>query len=346
MGGQPIAACPPTISVSAVVCCWTEERLGDIRDAVASLRHQTLPPREIIVVVDNNRALYSRLADEMRGVAEVISHEGPRGLSAARNAAAAVASSDLIAFLDDDAVAAPDWLERLIPIFEDPRVVAAGGVAVLQWTERGRPWWLPPELEWSVGGSLYPLPARSVDVRNPHGHNMVVRREVFSALGGFSRDFGAMGMKPGPGEEAEFCLRAATFVNGARVVLNPRARVSHKVGREKLHPMAIWGRWWNEGYYKAALLRQLGWGSEPRVALQSIGVRRMGCPSQMSLNVERRYLSSLLTNALAYRIRRLCFRSLLETVSVLSCIIAVIAGFIVGLVGPAVLRLRHTGRFL
>jgi GT2 family glycosyltransferase len=318
-----------TLTVSAVVCCWTEDRLGDIRDAVASLRNQNLPPREIIVVVDNNRALYSRLVNEVHGVAEVILHEGPRGLSAARNTGAMMATSDLVAFLDDDAVADPDWLEHLVPFFEDSRVVAAGGVAVLDWGGSARPWWLPPELEWTIGGSLHPLPAGPADVRNPHGHNMVVRRDVFSALGGFSRSFGAMRMKPGPGEEAEFCLRATTLVSGARVVLEPRARVSHRVGREKLYPMAVVGRWWNEGCYKAALCRQVEGGSLTNVILQP-GGSCVGCSLSACLDVERQYLRDLLTHALFPRLFRPRLRSLAEIVSIVSCVVTVAAGYIAG----------------
>jgi GT2 family glycosyltransferase len=319
-----------TVTVSAVVCCWTEDRLGDIRNAVASLRDQTLPPREIIVVVDNNRALYSGLVDEMRDVAQVILHEGSRGLSAARNTGAMVATSDLVAFLDDDAIAAPDWLEHLVPIFEDLRVVAAGGVAVLDWGESARPWWLPPELEWTVGGSLHPLPAGPVDVRNPHGHNMVVRRDVFSAVGGFSRSFGAMGMRPGPGEEAELCLRAMTLVRGARVVLNPWARVSHRVGREKLHPMAVARRWWSEGWYKAALQGQIERMSATNGGAQRVETSHASYSSSVCLIVERQYLRGLLTHALISRFIRPHLRSFVEVVGIVSCVITVLAGYIEG----------------
>lgn len=321
-----------TLTVSAVVCCWTRDRLRDIRDAVTSLRKQTLAPQEIIVVVDNESSLYSRLVVEMGGIAEVVLHTGPRGLSGARTTGAMVARSDLVAFLDDDAEAAPDWLEHLVPLFEDARVVAAGGLAVLDWGERGRPWWFPPELDWTVGGSLVPHPEAPVEVRNPHGHNMVVRRELFCSLGGFSTNYGAVGVKPGRGEEAEFCLRAAAVaVEGARVVLTPRARVRHKVGKEKLSPLAIFRRWWNEGYCKANLRLGARWRFGNGSA-RSVGA--LSCEGRTRvLDVERGYLRHLVRYSLMHRALTFRIRALWESIVILTCIATVGIGYLVGMTG-------------
>ncbi|MGW5029202.1 glycosyltransferase, partial [Streptomyces albidoflavus] len=72
---------------SVVVCVHTEERWQDILDAVGSLGAQTLPPLEILLVVDHHPVLLERLerhfADGPHGV-RVLPNDGPRGLSAGR----------------------------------------------------------------------------------------------------------------------------------------------------------------------------------------------------------------------------------------------------------------------
>ena len=52
------------------------------------------------------------------------------GLSHARNRGMSVASAPLVAFIDDDAIPATDWLERLTAAFEDPDIAAATGRCV------------------------------------------------------------------------------------------------------------------------------------------------------------------------------------------------------------------------
>ena len=110
-----------TADVSVIVTTYAERRWDCLVDALASLRRQTLAPREVIVVVDHNPKLLSRVRDEMGGVLAVESRHPP-GLAGARNAGLAVARGTVVAFLDDDAEAWPDWLERLLSTYSDGRV--------------------------------------------------------------------------------------------------------------------------------------------------------------------------------------------------------------------------------
>jgi cellulose synthase/poly-beta-1,6-N-acetylglucosamine synthase-like glycosyltransferase len=57
----------------------------------------------------------------------LIRQEQNRGLAATRNAAMRAARNDLVAALDSDVVPERDWLERLAPHFENPRVGLGGG---------------------------------------------------------------------------------------------------------------------------------------------------------------------------------------------------------------------------
>jgi hypothetical protein len=112
--------------VSAVVCAYTEERWDDLQAALTSLRTQTTPPGEVVVVVDHNDALLDRVRHAAPDVVAVANAER-QGLSGARNTGVAAARGALLAFLDDDAVAEPDWLEHLVAAYRDPAVIAVGG---------------------------------------------------------------------------------------------------------------------------------------------------------------------------------------------------------------------------
>src|SRR2546421_2735340 len=98
-----------THDISVIICAYTEERWDDLVAAVESVKQQTLPPKEIIVVIDHNPGLLKRVQEHLAGVFVVENSEAP-GASGSRNSGLEVAKSQIIACLDDDAVATPDWL--------------------------------------------------------------------------------------------------------------------------------------------------------------------------------------------------------------------------------------------
>src|SRR3954462_5982437 len=110
----------PTVSV--VICSYTRSRRQWLEEAVASVRAQTVPPLEVVIAVDHNPELFAWVQTNLPDAVAVAS-EGPRGLSGARNAGVAAAQGDVSAFLDADAVAAPDWLEHLVPPYANPAVL-------------------------------------------------------------------------------------------------------------------------------------------------------------------------------------------------------------------------------
>src|SRR5438128_3971244 len=104
--------------ISVIICAYTKERWDDLVAAVESVQKQTLPPGEIIVVIDHNPDLLERVRKHMSGVLAIENREA-KGLSGARNSGATVAQRAVIAFLDDDAIAEPDWIERLVDCYTD-----------------------------------------------------------------------------------------------------------------------------------------------------------------------------------------------------------------------------------
>jgi glycosyltransferase involved in cell wall biosynthesis len=249
---KPSLGRQPTVSV--LICAYTLNRWNDLVAAVKSAQAQA--PHEVIVVADHNDALLSRLRAAFPGV-RAIANDGPQGLSGARNAGVAAASGDVIAFLDDDAVAVDGWLDRLSKCFADPHVHGAGGAVDAAWTGL-RPRWFPEEFEWVVGCSYRGLPTAPAPVRNPIGANMAVRRDVFAEVGGFAPNMGRAGANTMGCEETDFFIRARAHLPAAVWLYEPRARVRHRVSRERATLRYFLDRCYSEGKSKALLAGRVG----------------------------------------------------------------------------------------
>ena len=172
-------------ATSVVVSTYDERRWGDLEACLRSLEAQTRPPLEVVVVVDHNPALLERVRKAFPN-AKSIATERPRGLAGARNAGVEVAKGEVVAFIDDDARAEADWLERLGECFDEATVVGAGGALDPLW-EGTDPGWIPGEFYWVFGCSYTGLPEHLAPVRNPIGANMAVRTSV----GAFAHAYGS-----------------------------------------------------------------------------------------------------------------------------------------------------------
>jgi GT2 family glycosyltransferase len=244
----------PTISV--VVCSYTEDRWDRLMAALDSVRAQTHPPQQTIVVVDYNMDLYKRLIFTVPDVV-IVENSGPKGLSGARNTGAAVAKAKVVAFLDDDAEAAPDWLERLAAMYDDPDVLAVGGKVEPRW-EASRPGYFAEELDWIVGCTYRGMPKVAAEVRNVIGANMSFRADVLDRVGGFNPSLGRQDTLPLGCEETELCIRAVLGSPGSRVVYEPAALVHHHVPAERGTFRYMLSRSWSEGISKAQVSRIVG----------------------------------------------------------------------------------------
>jgi GT2 family glycosyltransferase len=241
-----------------VVAAHTMDRWADIVAGVDALAHQTVSPRETILVVDHNDALLARARDELTGV-RVLDNPRTGGASGARNTGVAAATGAVVAFLDDDARPEPDWVERLLSAYDDPSVMAVGGVARPVWPDV-RPAHLPPELDWLVGCTYRGQPTVRTDVRNLWGCNMSVRTEAFDRIGGFDEEIGRIGLIPLGNEETELCIRIGQRIPGARVVYEPSAVVHHRVTEARCEWSYLVSRSHAEGISKAAMSRLVGAG--------------------------------------------------------------------------------------
>lgn len=244
---------------SVVICVYTEERWDQLCAAIQSVRVQSLPSTEIIVVVDYNRALYERLTAAMPDVT-VAENTETKGLSGARNTGSALARGEVIAFLDDDATAHPDWLKFMDDTYANPAVTGVGGLTVPNW-QTARPWWMPEEFDWVVGCNYLGMPPSGVPVRNLLGGNMSFRREVFDIVDGFQAGIGRSASKRPLGcEETEFCIRLRQRSPGTVLVMDHRAIIWHLVSDKRCRFSYFLSRCYAEGISKAQVTANVGSG--------------------------------------------------------------------------------------
>jgi glucosyl-dolichyl phosphate glucuronosyltransferase len=210
-----------------------------LKGSVASVEAQTAPPIEIIVCIDHNEELLRKSeeyfgkgcpAGPMRLI--VLANKYNGRLGSARNTAAEIASGEVLAFLDDDATAAVDWLERLIAAYDDERVGAVGGKPVPVFEVR-RPRWFPHEFDWVWGCAYRGLPLTRAPSARLIGASMSARRSALREIGGFHTDHQ---------DDMDMCQRIAYAQH--RVLYEPLAIVHHYVPATR----TTWHYFWRKCY--------------------------------------------------------------------------------------------------
>jgi glycosyltransferase involved in cell wall biosynthesis len=298
--------------ISVIICAYTEDRWDNLIAAVASVQQQTLPPGEIILVVDHNPGLLERVLDHIEGVVAVANTEA-RGLSGARNSGIAAAKGQIIAFLDDDAVATPDWLMLLSDGFTDPQVLGIGGAVRPYWLS-SEPAWFPEEFHWVVGCTYRGMPQTTKTIRNPLGANMSFRRNIFAVVGGFRSEIGRVGTQPVGCEETELCIRARQRWPQGVFLYRPQASVSHRIPGYRASWQYFCSRCYCEGLSKATVTRYVG--------------------AKDSLSSERTYILRTLPHAAIRGVMdglfHLDLTGFLRAGAIITGLIVTLAGYLVG----------------
>jgi GT2 family glycosyltransferase len=196
------------------------------------------------------------------------------GLSHARNAGFAEAQGEIVCYLDDDAVASPDWLEHILQAFDQhPQVGVVGGQVLLRKPDRLPRWWRPGfEIYWSGFTPSYPA-FKLVDhwSQYPVGANWCARRRVLLDIGGFRSRYGRRGSSYKGAEEivaAEMARNA-----GYQVGVEPHAKVTHYVDISRFTLRHLFGTLLGgrQGWYQAQIDLYLPWELGLRNALYRIG---------------------------------------------------------------------------
>ncbi len=220
------------MKVSVVVCTYAMDRYDAFSAAVESILEQTHEPLELVLVVDGNPAVYDRVVEDFgdadeRGVHSVTLHDNDenRGISYSRTKGGELASGEIVAFIDDDAVAEPDWVERLVEVYETTGAIAVGGDVRPDW-QTEKPDFFPEEFYWLVGCVEPDFAEDGEEVRNTYGSNISYRREAFLQVGGYDPNTGRKGDKHIQAHEAPVGVRLLREY-GKGMVFTAEAVVHH-----------------------------------------------------------------------------------------------------------------------
>lgn len=204
---------------------------------LAALAAQSLPPAEVIVVDNGSQELPAALcaAHGVQLLAEAQPGPGP-----ARNRGVAAASGTVLAFIDADCIAAPDWLAAIAEAFADPEAAILGGDVRIALQDPAR----PTITEAYESHYAYRMDRYIARQGFTGTGNLAVRREVLQAVGPFA------GIEVA--EDRDWGQRAGAL--GFRIRFVPGMRVYHPARASLAELCVKWDRASAHDYARARAL--------------------------------------------------------------------------------------------
>lgn len=238
------------MDIAVIVC--TFNRSESLAKALASAAVQELPACVTweVLVVDNNST------DQTRHIVEEFSRKCPgryrylfeprQGKSYALNSGIREAHGDVLAFIDDDVIAEPTWLQNLTEHLLNGDCAGVAG-RILPEKSFTPPSWIPLQDRYA----LAPLAVFTPNLEagpltdTPFGANMAFHRRVFEKHGGFRTDLGPQpgGASPQKSEDSEFGHRV--LAAGEKLRYEPSAVVYHSVPAERVRKPYFLA-WWRD----------------------------------------------------------------------------------------------------
>jgi len=226
------------MTLSIIICSYN--RASYISDALDSLYHQTAGLNAFeAIIVDNNstdntaEVFLQWRANHTQGSFTYLT-ESKQGASFARNTGAAVAKGEWLCFMDDDAVATPDYVKNIINHIENkPQVVGFGGRIIPKYIP-AEPKWMSYYVSSLVGNFDYAPNACAFEYgKYPLESNMIVKKDIYDQIGGFNVDLpGVVGTLRIGGEGKELFFKILAL--GHTIYYDPSICVHHVVEVKKL----------------------------------------------------------------------------------------------------------------
>lgn len=221
--------------VSVIVCTYNREKF--ITQCLRSIARQSANYETFELIFVNNNStdtteeIFFRFKREHPSLQCDYFFEKEPGLSFARNRGIEEAKGAILAFLDDDAIACSDYVERLQSEFANSGFVAGGGKILAKWESKKPDW---------MGRFLLPL-VSVIDLGNkittfgknkyPIGANMFFKRSIFENVKGFNTKLGRVGKNMMGGEEKDLFNQIREF--GGQVGYFPEIYVHHIIPEER-----------------------------------------------------------------------------------------------------------------
>lgn len=234
--------------ITAIICTHNRDRY--LGEAIDSLLAQDCENFEVLVV-DNASTDHTQqiVASRLHDKRLTYLYEPRLGLSLARNCGANHSQSEILAYLDDDAIATPHWLNTLQKAYqENEQLAIAGGKIILRWPDDVKiPQWLSLEMMGALGH--YDLGTEPLQISQPgltpRGLNYSLRRCFLEQVGGFNQSLGRMGTQLLSNEE--LYMTELALQQGLTVAYLPDALVYHQVAPERLKYQWFFRRAWWQG---------------------------------------------------------------------------------------------------
>lgn len=211
-----------------ITVCIPATRAVTVAAAITSVYRQTYSDWELVVVVQGSDSAVPAVAHSLfrdSDRARVVTIARP-GLSRARNAALEHARGEIVAMIDDDCEAAPDWLATIASCFDDDPTVGLVGGALVAPPRQGPlsrcPALDPADAVYDPAAEGGPPPGWDWI-----GGNFAIHRRVADAVGPFDECLGAGADFPA-GDDTDYKLRLEE--HGVRMRSTPRAVVNHTSG--------------------------------------------------------------------------------------------------------------------
>jgi glycosyltransferase involved in cell wall biosynthesis len=227
-----------TAAISAVVCTFKREKY--LRAAVESLLSQEtkgLFSYEVLVVDNSPDASSAPFIKQFNDSKIKFIHEPRVGLSFARNRGIQESTGNIVAFMDDDAIADSNWLYHIYNSYcENKDAVCVGGKVEMLAPEGMDTSWIPQEFlgYLSIVDFGQDTFAAHDHTEYPIGVNISFKRSVFDKVGFFNTRFGRKGQSLLSCEDSEFCFNIQKNYQEGKIYYNPNAIVKHTVLEERL----------------------------------------------------------------------------------------------------------------
>ncbi len=224
--------------LSIIICSYN--RASYINDALTSLYCQSagLNSFEVIIVdnnsTDNTKEVYTAWRQTNNNGHFTFISETKQGASFARNTGATIAKGEWVCFMDDDAVATPNYVENILKHIQDkPDAVGFGGRIIPKYIP-AEPKWMSYYVSSLVGNFNYaPIACAFENGKYPLESNMIVKKSVYEQIGGFNVNLpGVVGTLRIGGEGKELFYKILAL--GHIIYYDPAICVHHVVEVKKL----------------------------------------------------------------------------------------------------------------